>query len=78
MLIICIFFTEKGLNLAQAATKILYQSDLHSLAKLSPDELQTVFPLSSLSYMVYEPGISILDLAMKIGCFLTEGMLSFY
>lgn len=68
-----LYILEDGLNLAECATKILYQSDLHSLAKLSASELQQVFPHSNVLYTLYEPGISMLDLTMKAGCFKTEG-----
>lgn len=44
-----------------------------SLAKIKADDLQQVFPLSTVSRMIYEPGVSLLDLGMKAGCFKTEG-----
>lgn len=67
------FFLEQGLNLAEAATKILFQSNLESLAKLKIEDLDQVFPLSTISQIIFEPGISILDLTMKVGCFKTKG-----
>lgn len=63
---------EQGLNLAQTATKILFHSDINSLAMLSANEIQQVFPLSSVTHINFEHGISFLDLTMKVGCFLKE------
>ncbi|XP_054716237.1 tyrosine--tRNA ligase, mitochondrial-like [Uloborus diversus] len=64
---------EQGLALAETATKVLYQSDLAALAKLNIEELRLIFPSSTVSYIPYEPGISFLDLSMKVGCFISEG-----
>ncbi|KAG8200519.1 hypothetical protein JTE90_000595 [Oedothorax gibbosus] len=63
---------EQGLNLAETATKILFQSSIESLAKLPIKDLNQVFPLSTVSQIFFEPGISIFDLTMKIGCFKTK------
>ncbi|KFM59769.1 putative tyrosine--tRNA ligase, mitochondrial, partial [Stegodyphus mimosarum] len=55
------------------STKVFYHSDVASLAKLNIDEVKQIFPLSAVSEIPFEAGISILDLAMKAGCFINEG-----
>ncbi|XP_035230528.1 uncharacterized protein LOC118202457, partial [Stegodyphus dumicola] len=64
---------EQGLKAAEISTKVFYHSDVASLAKLNIEEVKQVFPLSAVSEIPFEAGISILDLAMKAGCFLNEG-----
>ncbi|GFU33067.1 tyrosine--tRNA ligase, mitochondrial [Nephila pilipes] len=61
-----------GLDLAETATKILFHSDINSLAKLNVQNMNQVFPLSSTSQVLFEPGMSLLDLTMKAGCFLKK------
>ncbi|CAL1262941.1 unnamed protein product [Larinioides sclopetarius] len=63
---------EQGLDLAETATKILYQSDIVSLAKLRKEDVNHVFPLSTTSNIMFEPGLSLLDLTMKVGCFIKK------
>lgn len=63
---------ETGLNSAKAATKVIYQSDAESLAKLSVKELKQILPESCVTKLPLEPGMSMLEMTMKAGCFLTE------
>lgn len=63
---------EQGLSSAKAATKAIYQSDADSLAKLSMKELKQILPESSITQLPLEPGMSMLEMTMKAGCFLSE------
>ncbi|GFR33969.1 tyrosine--tRNA ligase, mitochondrial [Trichonephila clavata] len=63
---------DQGLDLAETATKILFHSDIESLAKLNMQNMNQVFPLSATSQILFEPGMSLLDLTMKAGCFLKK------
>ncbi|GIY08812.1 tyrosine--tRNA ligase, mitochondrial [Caerostris extrusa] len=63
---------ESGLNLAETATKILFHSDIESLASLKREDMKHVFPVSNTSEILFEPEMTLLDLTMKAGCFLKK------
>ncbi|GFW87197.1 tyrosine--tRNA ligase, mitochondrial [Trichonephila clavipes] len=63
---------DQGLDLAETATKILFHSDIESVAKLNMQNMNQVFPPSAISQILFEPGMSLLDLTMKAGCFLKK------
>ncbi|GIY89310.1 tyrosine--tRNA ligase, mitochondrial [Caerostris darwini] len=63
---------ESGLNLAKTATKILFHSDIESLASLKREDMKHVFPVSNTSEILFEPEMTLLDLTMKVGCFLKK------
>ena len=65
----------EGLELAQKTTAVLYGSDPSSaLSVLSPAEMRKVFgQQADFVRLLFSAGISLLDFAMKIGCFKSEG-----
>ncbi|XP_071035849.1 tyrosine--tRNA ligase, mitochondrial isoform X2 [Parasteatoda tepidariorum] len=62
----------EGLEFAKNATNILFHSDITALCQLKAEEVNQVFPQSSVSKILFEPGTTIYDLTMKIGCFLKK------
>lgn len=64
---------EEGLERAQNASKILYENNLGALQGLNEVELGQVFKDATIVELMEEAGQSMLDLAMKAGCFKTKG-----
>ena len=63
---------ETGLEMAEKTTNILYHQDLNTLAGLSLDQARTIFTGAPFLQRLFSPGLSVLDLATKVGCFRTE------
>ena len=65
---------ESGLATALTTTKLLYgsQDNLKMMSQMNADKLKEVFTQAGYSRLLFEEGLSILDMAMKIGCFRTE------
>ena len=69
---------SNGLNLAEKTTEILFGSGVSEaemcskLANLNQSEMSTIFSQAKYVRLMYTPGISIIDLSLKIGCFKTE------
>lgn len=63
---------EEGLHQAETTTGILYRNDMASLGRLSLEEARAVFQQADFLQRLYQPGLSVLDVALKIGCFKTE------
>lgn len=72
-----IFYTEAGLESAKRTTNILYGSQPEILADMTKDEIEAVFKSASSIKLLLEPGTSILDMALKAGCFLEESKLHY-
>ena len=66
----------KGLHLAQKTTDILYGEDDNDtslkLANLTQSEMSTIFAQANYMRLLYTPGLSLIDFAVKIGCFSRE------
>lgn len=62
----------KGLKAAIKATQVLYEGSVEVLGQLNADEIQNVLEGASVVSILPEPGQSILDLALKAGCFKTK------
>ena len=66
-------FVEEALQSAIRATDALYSENVQALASLSADEVGKIFGSSSMAVgsadLILEPGTTILDMAMKAGCF---------
>lgn len=69
----------EGLNLATKATKILYGSNelseaewIKQLSNLNESEMLAIFSQARYTRMLFTPGISIMEFALKIGCFSRE------
>lgn len=63
---------EVGLEKALNATRVLYDSDVSTLAKCSADELRTIFEQADSVQLLFTPGLTLVDFALKVGCFRTE------
>ena len=68
----------KGLSLAVKTTDILFtkgysDEDMHKkLSSLSQDEMATIFSQANHQRLLFTQGISVIDLALKLGCFKKE------
>uniref|UniRef100_A0A0P4W8F8 Tyrosine--tRNA ligase n=1 Tax=Scylla olivacea TaxID=85551 RepID=A0A0P4W8F8_SCYOL len=63
---------KSGLESAKRTTEVLYGGQPEALAEMTKDELEAVFKLASSAKLLLEPGTSILDMALKAGCFFDE------
>jgi tyrosyl-tRNA synthetase len=63
---------QAGLEVAQATTDILYNQDSKTLSSLSLDQVREVFTGAPFLQRLFSPGMTVLDLATKVGCFRTE------
>ena len=63
---------QTGLDMALKTTNILYHQDLNTLATLDLDEARDIFTGAPFLQRLFSPGMSVLDLANKVGCFRTE------
>ncbi|KAG0724458.1 Tyrosine--tRNA ligase, mitochondrial [Chionoecetes opilio] len=57
---------------AKRTTEALYGSQPEALAEMTKDEVEAVFKSAPSTSLLLEPGTSILDMALKAGCFLEE------
>ncbi len=67
---------DKGLSLALKTTDLLYgqteQDVLETLRTLSTSELKKIFSKAASASMLFQPGMTVLDLVMKLGLFKNE------
>ena len=63
---------QTGLGMALKTTNILYHQDINALAKLDLDEARDIFSGAPFLQRLFCPGMSVLDLANKVGCFRKE------
>lgn len=63
---------ESGLKQAERVTNALYKGNVEGLAELNLSEIQQTFQGATMVNLLTEPGMSILELAMKAKCFPTE------
>jgi len=63
---------QEGLELAQATTDILYSQDIKTLSSLTLDQARNVFTGAPYLQRLFSPGLSVLDMAINVGCFKTE------
>jgi len=63
---------EEGLSLAERTTAVLYQQDVATLARFTPEEAGEVFQGAPYLRRLFQPGTSVLDLANMVGCFKHE------
>jgi len=68
--------TESGLKQAERVTNALYKGNVEGLAELNLAEIQQTFQGATMVDLLTEPGMSILELAMKAKCFPTESELT--
>lgn len=68
MIIFCskfIAIVEDGLKKAKLATSALYDGDFAALSSLSAIEMKSIFTGAKVYDVLLEPGMTILDLALK-------------
>ena len=67
---------SKGLQIAEKTTKILYnnsdQDILKTLRSLTKDQMKEIFQSAAYCQMIYQPGLKVLDLAVKLKIFKSE------
>lgn len=63
---------EEGLKNAQETTLALYDGSVSALGEMRADEIKNVFSGATIVEVLPSAGQSILDLAMKVGCFPTS------
>ncbi|XP_017022423.1 tyrosine--tRNA ligase, mitochondrial [Drosophila kikkawai] len=63
---------ENGLKQAERVTNALYKGNVEGLAELNLAEIKQTFQGATMVELLTEPGMSILQLAMKAKCFPTE------
>lgn len=73
-LICCI---ETGLNEALVATSVLYNHNIETLSTLSVNDVFKIFKGATVLELMLEPGITVLQMAMKAKCFLTDSNIYF-
>lgn len=65
---------EKGLESAITCTNALFNSTPESLGQLTSEEVMEVFKSATIANVNYQPGLSILELAMMVKCFKSISM----
>nr|CAI5820190.1 unnamed protein product [Callosobruchus analis]CAI5820263.1 unnamed protein product [Callosobruchus analis] len=63
---------EDGLRNAKQASEALYEGSVEAIGKMNSDEMINLFSGATLVKMLPEAGQTLLDLAMKAGCFPTK------
>lgn len=65
-------FAEKGLKQAERITDALYKGSVDALGELNYEEVTQTFAGAKVVDLLAEPGMSMLQLAMKAKCFNNE------
>lgn len=63
---------ETGLQEAIVATSALYGNSIETLSMLNINDIFKIFNGATTVELMLEPGITVLQMAMKAKCFLTE------
>lgn len=63
---------EKGLDLARKTTDVLYSKSPATLTNLSQQDMKGIFEQAPYVRLNFEPGLCLIDFAMKVGCFRTD------
>jgi len=63
---------ENGLQEALVATSALYDNNIETLSMLSVNDIFKIFNGATIVELMLEPGITVLQMAMKAKCFLTD------
>ncbi|KAL5276995.1 YARS2 family protein [Megaselia abdita] len=63
---------EQGLKTAEKVTSALYKGSIDALGELNYKDVKQTFAGATIVEILAEPGISVLDLAMKAKCFPTQ------
>jgi len=63
---------QDGLDMARKTTEILYANDINKLASLSLQETRKVFEGAAYIQRLFQPGMTVLEMAEKVGCFRTH------
>lgn len=61
--------SEEGLERARTITKALYEGSLTALAELTENEIKSTFVGAPLFEILLQPGMTVLDLALKAECY---------
>lgn len=63
---------EAGLQQAKQATEVLYKGSITALSNMRAEDMQLIFAGAEIVEVLPEAGQTVLDLAMKVGCFPTK------
>ena len=63
---------QAGLEMAQTTTDILYKQDIKTLSSITLEQARSVFTGAPFLQFLFSPGMTVVDLANKIGCFRNE------
>lgn len=63
---------ESGLQEALVATSALYDNNINTLSTLSVNDVIKIFDGATVVELMLEPGTTVLQMAMKAKCFLTD------
>lgn len=63
---------DMGLERAETTSKALYKGNIDALGQLNRNDIRQSFVGATLCDIMADPGMSLLDLAMKANCFPTE------
>ncbi|XP_063904643.1 tyrosine--tRNA ligase, mitochondrial [Zophobas morio] len=70
--VILLVHGEKGLAEALKATQALYEQSISALGQMNASEIKSLFQGATVVDILPNPGQSVLDLSMKVGCFTTK------
>ena len=70
---IFLLFTEKGLEIAKNTTQLLYTDNSTLLGSLTKSEVMNAFKNVPIIQILYRPGLTILDIAIKSKMFHSDG-----
>lgn len=68
---------KEGLQKAQQSTEVLYKKSIHAIKTMTADEMKVLFEGADVVELLPAAGETILDLAMKVGCFPTKRKIIF-
>ncbi|XP_059617567.1 tyrosine--tRNA ligase, mitochondrial [Phlebotomus argentipes] len=60
---------EEGVKTAENVSEALYGGNINTLGELSYSDVKTTFQGATVTELIMEPGLSVLDVAMKAECF---------
>lgn len=69
-----VFVVEKGLEMAQKLSSILYENNFEAFKSLDIDQFEKLCDKDMLSKLHLKPGITVVEAAVKAGVFPTESM----
>lgn len=66
-------FTDDGLDAAKRWTEVLFGNKVEVLSMMSQAELSQLFENTPTTELLFEHGLTVMDVCLKAGCFTREG-----